>query len=269
MSFDIFLGKAIKEKVYLSSNKEKSTVSLYDLSTFFGFLNKKFYKEPFKIFFKDFKRILNYEDAIDIEFGTFGDPKIKKTNNGYIITAEIRIFSNVFDYYHTYYNIKIEIDNEKNIVNLTVSENRTLGDFDPWLEKERVLNTCIKMAPRFIDLVFKAKKYECRKTYYTNDARIELNNWSNVSVIEITDINTYDYLKINNGETKNYVSNYKSNIVAYQNEEKIFKNIFVNPLDFYSLEIWEDIQMIMLDEKMKNLPKPKISFFEKIKRRFF
>lgn len=190
----------------------------------------------------------------------------KKDNNNFIIKAEITIFSKVFSYFHTHYNIKVEFDSDKNITDVSVSQNCRCGDIgDPWLEKEKVLNACIKMASRLIDLAFNIDKYECNTNYYLENALIKIRNYGRFSIIEIEDMESNDYLKKINGEKINsYVSNYKTHKVAYENEEAIFKNIFVNPLDFYDPITWEEIQI----EMISSIPIPEPSFSDKLKEVF-
>lgn len=272
MSFENFLAKACKDKIYIT---EKASISLYELSKILDYSVKKNWTEKKEYFFKDFIRLLKYEyeDVREIDFSIFGFPKITETKDGYILKTEISITSRILSssWCFTYFIININTDKEKNIKDISIRRHDGIGDYDPWLEDSVVLNVCTKMASRLFDMAFSARNYNCSKDIiFDNDIKIEIQCWGNGNRISVSPRREYDRISLYSSEFSNCIKdNYKANQISYGNEELIFKNILIDPLTLYSLEIWEDLQMSYFSSKIDKLPIPKKSFFMKLKERFF
>lgn len=270
MNFENFLAKACKDKIYIT---EKANISLYELSKILDYSVKKNWIEKEEYFFKDFIRLLKYEyeDANEADFALFNFPKITETNDGYALKATISISSKpLSSWYYTYFIIDINTDKEKNIKNISIRKSDK-GDYDPWFEESAILNICTKMAPRLFDMVFFADKYNCNKNIICGDnTKIEIYCIENGNRISVRARWEYDQITLHSNEFSNCIKdNYKANQISYGNEELIFKNILIDPLTLYSLDIWEEMQMNYFASIVKKLPVPKKSFFMKMKERFF
>ena len=268
MSFENFLAKACKDKIYIT---EKANISLYELSKILDYSVKKNWTEKKEYFFKDFIRLLKYEyeDVYEVDFSLFGSPKITETKDGYTLKTEISITSRSLIWYHTDFMININIDNEKNIKNISVRRSDK-GDYDPWLEESAVLNICTKMAPRLFDMVFFASKYNCNKDIvFDSNTKIEIYCSENGSRISVRARWEYDRITWRNKKFSNCIKdNYKANQISYGNEELIFKNILIDPLTLYNLDVWEELQMNYFASTIKNLPIPKKGIFTFLKKFF-
>ena len=134
-----------------------------------------------------------------------------------------------------------------------------------------VLNVCTKMASRLFDMVFSARNYNCSKDIiFDNDIKIEIQCWGNGNRISVSTRREYDRISLYSSEFSNCIKdNYKANQISYGNEELIFKNILIDPLTLYNLDIWEEMQMNYFVSTVKKLPIPNKNFFMKMKERFF
>ena len=270
MNFENFLAKACKDKIYIT---EKASISLYELSKILDYSVKKNWTEKKEYFFKDFIRLLKYEyeDANEVDFALFNFPKITETNDGYALKATISINSKPLSIWHcTYFIVDINTDKEKNIKNISIRKSDK-GDSDPLLEESAVLNICTKMAPRLFDIVFFAGKYNCNKNIIFDDnTKVEIYCIENGNRISVRARWEYDRITLHSNEFSNYIKdNYKANQISYGNEELIFKNILIDPLTLYSLDIWEEMQMSYFASTVKKLPVPKKGFFTLLKEKFF
>jgi hypothetical protein len=271
MNFENFLAKACKDKIYMT---EKANISLYELSKILDHSVKKNWTEKKEYFFKDFIRLLKYEydDACDVDFTLFGSPKITETKGGYTLKTEISINSKpLSNWCSTYFTININADEEKNIKNISVNRVSDKGDYDPWLEKSTVLNICTKMAPHLFDMVFFASKYNCNKyIVFDDNTKVEVYCFENGSRISVRAKWNYDRITLSTNKFSNCIKdNYKANQISYGNEELIFKNILIDPLALYSLDVWEEMQMSYFASTVKKLPVPKKGFFTLLKEKFF
>ena len=270
MNFENFLAKACKDKIYMT---EKANISLYELSKILDYSVKKNWTEKKEYFFKDFIRLLKYEyeDASEVDFALFNFPKITETNDGYALKATISISSKPLSIWHyTYFIVDINTDKEKNIKNISIRKSDK-GDSDPLLEESAVLNICTKMAPRLFDIVFFAGKYNCNKNIIFDDnTKVEIYCIENGNRISVRARWEYDRITLHSNEFSNCIKdNYKANQISYGNEELIFKNILIDPLTLYSLDIWEEMQMSYFASTVKKLPVPKKGFFTFLKEKFF
>lgn len=270
MNFENFLAKACKDKIYMT---EKANISLYELSKILDYSVKKNWTEKKEYFFKDFIRLLKYEyeDASEVDFALFNFPKITETNDGYALKATISINSKPLSIWHyTYFIVDINTDKEKNIKNISIRKSDK-GDSDPLLEESAVLNICTKMAPRLFDIVFFAGKYNCNKNIIFDDnTKVEIYCIENGNRISVRARWEYDRIILHSNEFSNCIKdNYKANQISYGNEELIFKNILIDPLTLYSLDIWEEMQMSYFASTVKKLPVPKKGFFTFLKEKFF
>ena len=271
MSFENFLAKACKDKIYIT---EKASISLYELSKILDYSVKKNWTEKKEYFFKDFIRFLKYEydDIHGVEFALFSFPKIAETKDGYALKTEIVINSKpLSSWCSTYFTININADDEKNIKNISVNRVSDKGDYDPWLEESVVLNICTKMAPRLFDMVFFAGKYNCNKNIICDDnTKVEIYCFENGNRVSVRARWEYDQITLHSNEFSNCIKdNYKANQISYGNEELIFKNILIDPLTLYSLDVWEEMQMSYFASTVKKLPVPKKGFFTLLKEKFF